>query len=278
MNVLFLGDLVGETLVPFLRKNLPIIIAKYNISFVIVNGENIANGYGITPELCDDLFDSGVDVISSGNHIWDQEKILPYIARKKNLLRPINLSEKTPGCGFGTFLNKLGCKIIVVNILCNLFMQKSQNAFIEIKKLLETIKLKNDCDAIFIDLHGEVASEKQAFAYMLDGRVTAILGTHTHVPTSDLRILPNGTAFQTDTGMCGDYDSVIGGDKHSWINKFELKNDFKKINSAKKNLALCGAIIKVSKETGLSILAEQLIVGKILNNKIPPEKKFMGEK
>ena len=128
MNVLFLGDLVGETLVPFLRKNLPIIIAKYNISFVIVNGENIANGYGITPELCDDLFDSGVDVISSGNHIWDQEKILPYIARKKNLLRPINLSEKTPGCGFGTFLNKLGCKIIVVNILCNLFMQKSQNA------------------------------------------------------------------------------------------------------------------------------------------------------
>jgi len=277
MNVLFLGDLVGENTLPFLKKNLPNILKKYNISFVIVNGENLANGYGITPNLCDQLFDLGIDVISSGNHIWDQEKIIPYIARQKNLLRPLNYPKKQPGKGVGTFKDKLGNKVIVINILCNLFMQKSDNAFIEIKKLLNDIKLKKDCDAIFIDLHGEVASEKQALAYMIDGKVTAVLGTHTHVPTSDLRVLPNGTAFQTDTGMCGDYDSVIGGNKNCWIEKFQIKNDYKKINSSNKSVTLCGAIIKVNKDNGLSSLVEQIIIGKVLNNKIPKEELFKKE-
>ncbi len=277
MNVLFLGDLVGENTLPFLKKNLPNILKKYNISFVIVNGENLANGYGITPNLCDQLFDIGIDVISSGNHIWDQEKIIPYIARQENLLRPFNYPKKQPGKGLGIFKDKFGNKVIVINMLCNLFMQKADNAFVEIKKLLKDIRLKKDCDAIFIDLHGEVASEKQALAYMIDGKVTAVLGTHTHVPTSDLRVLPNGTAFQTDTGMCGDYDSVIGGNKNSWIEKFQIKNDYKKINSSDKNVALCGAIIKVNKDNGLSSLVEQIIIGKVLNNKIPREELFKKE-
>ncbi len=274
MNVLFLGDLVGENTLPFLNKNLPNIIKKYNISFVIVNGENLADGYGITPNLCEQLFELGIDVISSGNHIWDQEKIIPYIAKKQNLLRPLNYPKKTPGKGLGTFKDKLGNKIVVVNILCNLFMQKSENAFVEIKNLLKDVKLKKNCDAIFIDLHGEVASEKQALAYMIDGKVTAVLGTHTHVPTCDLRVLPNGTAFQTDTGMCGDYESVIGGNINSWIEKFEIKNNYKKICSSKRNVALCGAIIKVNKDNGLTSLVEQIIVGKVLDNKIPNEKLF----
>ena len=277
MNVLFLGDLVGENTLPFLKKNLPNILKKYNISFVIVNGENLANGYGITPNLCDQLFDIGIDVISSGNHIWDQEKIIPYIARQENLLRPFNYPKKQPGKGLGIFKDKFGNKVIVINMLCNLFMQKADNAFVEIKKLLKDIRLKKDCDAIFIDLHGEVASEKQALAYMIDGKVTAVLGTHTHVPTSDLRVLPNGTAFQTDTGMCGDYDSVIGGNKNCWIEKFQIKNDYKKINSSDKNVALCGAIIKVNKDNGLSSLVEQIIIGKVLNNKIPREELFKKE-
>ena len=157
-------------------------------------------------------------------------------------------------------------------------MQKAKNAFAEIKILLKDLKLKMNCDAIFIDLHGEVASEKQAIANMIDGKVTAVLGTHTHVPTSDLRILPNGTAYQTDTGMCGDYDSVIGGNKKSWIEKFEIKNSFKKIYSSNQNVALCGAIVKVSKSTGLASLAEQIIIGKILNNKVPKEELFKKEK
>ena len=277
MNILFLGDLVGEGTLPFLKKNLPSILKKYNISFVIVNGENLAEGYGITPNLCDQLFNLGVNVISSGNHIWDQDNIIPYIAKQENLLRPINYSEKTPGRGIGKFTDKLGNKIIVINVSCNLFMQKADNAFIKIKDLLKGIKLKKDCDAIFVDLHGEVASEKQALANMIDGSVTAVIGTHTHVPTSDLRVLPNGTAFQTDAGMCGDYDSVIGGNKNSWIEKFNLKNNIKKIYSSNKNTTLCGVIIKVNRDNGLTSFTDQLIIGTILRNKIPCEEHFNKE-
>ena len=277
MNILFLGDLVGEGTLPFLKKNLPNILKKYNISFVIVNGENLAEGYGITPNLCDQLFNLGVNVISSGNHIWDQDNIIPYIAKQENLLRPINYSEKSPGRGIGKFTDKLGNKIIVINVSCNLFMQKADNAFIKIKDLLKGIKLKKDCDAIFVDLHGEVASEKQALANMIDGSVTAVIGTHTHVPTSDLRVLPNGTAFQTDAGMCGDYDSVIGGNKNSWIEKFNLKNNIKKIYSSSKNTTLCGVIIKVNRDNGLTSFTDQLILGTILRNKIPCEEHFNKE-
>ena len=277
MNILFLGDLVGEGTLPFLKKNLPNILKKYNISFVIVNGENLAEGYGITPNLCDQLFNLGVNVISSGNHIWDQDNIIPYIAKQENLLRPINYSEKSPGRGIGKFTDKLGNKIIVINVSCNLFMQKADNAFIKIKDLLKGIKLKKDCDAIFVDLHGEVASEKQALANMIDGSVTAVIGTHTHVPTSDLRVLPNGTAFQTDAGMCGDYDSVIGGNKNSWIEKFNLKNNIKKIYSSNKNTTLCGVIIKVNRDNGLTSFTDQLILGTILRNKIPCEEHFNKE-
>lgn len=277
MNILFLGDLVGEGTLPFLKKNLPNILKKYNISFVIVNGENLAEGYGITPNLCDQLFNLGVDVISSGNHIWDQDNIIPYIAKQENLLRPINYSEKSPGKGIGKFTDKLGNKIIVINVSCNLFMQKADNAFIKIKDLLKGIKLKKDCDAIFVDLHGEVASEKQALANMIDGSVTAVIGTHTHVPTSDLRVLPNGTAFQTDAGMCGDYDSVIGGNKNSWIEKFNLKNNIKKIYSSNKNTTLCGVIIKVNRDNGLTSFTDQLILGTILRNNIPCEEHFNKE-
>tara|TARA_B100001248_G_C27380784_1_gene456826 strand:- start:70 stop:906 length:837 start_codon:yes stop_codon:yes gene_type:complete len=278
MNILFLGDLVGEKTLYFLKKNLPNIIKKYDLNFVIVNGENLANGFGITPDMCEQLFEIGIDVISSGNHIWDQAQIIPYISKQQNLLRPANYSEKTPGKGIGVFKDKLGNKIVVINILCNLFMQKAKNAFEEIKKILKEIKLKVNCDAIFIDLHGEVASEKQALANMIDGEVTAVFGTHTHVPTADLRILPNGTAFQTDTGMCGDYDSVIGGNKRSWIKKFEFENNFEKINSSNQNVALCGAIVKVNQDSGLSSFAEQIIVGKVLTNKIPREELFKGGK
>ena len=277
MNILFLGDLVGEGTLPFLKKNLPNILKKYNISFVIVNGENLAEGYGITPNLCDQLFNLGVNVISSGNHIWDQDNIIPYIAKQENLLRPINYSEKSPGRGIGKFTDKLGNKIIVINVSCNLFMQKADNAFIKIKDLLKGIKLKKDCDAIFVDLHGEVASEKQALANMIDGSVTAVIGTHTHVPTSDLRVLPNGTAFQTDAGMCGDYDSVIGGNKNSWIEKFNLKNNIKKIYSSNKNTTLCGVIIKVNRDNGLTSFTDQLILGTILRNNIPCEEHFNKE-
>jgi len=275
MNVLFLGDLVGEASVYYLKKNLGNIMKKYNIGFVMVNGENVLNGYGITGEICDQLFDIGVNVISSGNHIWDQEQIIPYIARKENLLRPLNMSNKSPGNGFVMYQDKYGKKILAVNMICNLFMRKSDDVFISIEHILAKYKLKKNCDAIIIDLHGETASEKQAFANYVDGKVTAVLGTHTHVPTSDFRILPKGSAFHTDTGMCGDYDSVIGGDKNQWVKKFLNKNEKKKINSSSVNYTLCGTLIKVCKKTGLSSTVKQLILGDVIENRIPNEKYFL---
>ncbi len=274
MNILFLGDLVGKNSYYFLKRNLKNVCIKYNINFVIANAENAAEGYGITPEISNDLFAAGVNVISTGNHIWDRSEIIPYIAKNNNLLRPDNLNSQSAGQGYFLYETKKNKKILVINLLCNLFMRKSNNLFESVKNIMKDYKLKKNCDAIIVDIHGEAASEKQAFANYLDGKVTAIIGTHTHVPTSDLRILPNGTAFQTDAGMCGDYDSVIGGKKNEWIEVFLKKPGYSKIKPACTNHTLCGVIIKVFEDTGLSSVAKQLILGDILENKIPDEKLF----
>ena len=275
MNILFLGDLVGSKVLLYLKKNLKNIIKKYHIEFVIVNGENLYNGYGIKPEQANKLFDLGVNVISSGNHIWDQKEIIPYLARNTNLLKPYNLSVGNAGEGYGLFSSNSGKKVLVINLMCNLFMKKSENVFDSIKYILARYKLKKNCDAIIIDLHGEAASEKQAMANFIDGQVSAVIGTHTHVPTSDLRILPYGTAYQTDAGMCGDYDSVIGGEKNKWIAKFLRKPISDKINSCCNNITLCGAIIRICLKTGLSSTAKQIIIGSNIENKIPNEEFFL---
>ena len=273
MNVLFLGDLVGERVIIYIKHTLKDIKRKYKIDVVIANGENVADGYGIKPSQCEELIEYGVDVITSGNHIWDQAEILPYIAKNNKILRPINYKTSTPGNGHIRYESNNGKIILVINLICNLFMRTSSCPFEAVKEVLNNNKLKTDCDIILVDLHGEAASEKQALANMIDGRVTAVLGTHTHVPTSDLRILPNGTTFITDAGMCGDYDSVIGGKKESWINKFE-KKDRLKISSANKNSTICGVIIKASKDTGLTQASGQIILGNTLENKIPDDKYF----
>ena len=275
MNILFLGDLVGENSFYFLKKNLKNICSKYNINCVITNAENIAEGYGITPEISNNLFKVGVNVITTGNHIWDKSEIIPYIAKNNNVLKPNNLTNQSVGQGYFLFETKKNKRILVINLLCNLFMRKSDNLFESVKNIMKDYKLKTNCDAIIVDIHGEAASEKQAFANYLDGKVTAVIGTHTHVPTSDLRILPHGTSYQTDAGMCGDYDSVIGGDKTKWIENFIQKPGFQKIKPAFTNHTLCGVIIKVFEDTGLSSVAKQLILGDILENKIPDEKLFL---
>ena len=275
MNILFLGDLVGENSVYFLKKNLSNICVKYNINLVIVNAENVAAGYGITPEISNNLFKAGVNIISTGNHIWDKSEIIPYIAKNCNLLKPINLTNQSAGQGLILYETKSNKKILVINLLCNLFMRKSDNLFESVNNIMKSYRLKKNCDAIIIDIHGEAASEKQALANFLDGKVTAVIGTHTHVPTSDLRILPNGTAYLTDAGMCGDYDSVIGGEKNKWVENFIKKPGFEKIKPASTNHTMCGVIIKLFEDTGLSSVAKQLILGDILENKIPDEKLFL---
>ena len=209
MRIVFLGDIVGRSGRQVVKDYLPEVIEKYKPDFIIANGENAAGGFGITEEICKDLYSYGIDVITTGNHVWDQKGITEYIDKDPNLLKPYNFAEGSPGLGFNIYETKNKSKIAVINIMGNLFMRSCDNAFFKIEEVLGHIA-KEKPNSIFLDFHAEATSEKMAMGHHLDGRVTAVVGTHTHVPTSDTMILENGTAYQTDAGMCGDYNSVIG--------------------------------------------------------------------
>ena len=214
MNILILGDIMGPSGRKAIIEKLPVLIKKKKIDFVIVNGENASHkGKGITEENVKDFFKVGADVITTGNHVWDEKETAQFIETEKRLLRPQNMFEGTPGKGSGIFNSKNGKKVAVINLMGNIFMKKCDDVFLEAKKYIETVILKKNADFIVVDMHGETTSEKMAMGYLFDGKVTVVVGTHTHVPTSDYRILEKGTAYQTDIGMCGDYDSVIGMNK-----------------------------------------------------------------
>ena len=252
MNILFLGDIVGNSGCEAVKKYLPKKIEEKKIDFVIVNGENAAKeGVGITEEVTNNLFASGVNVITSGNHVWDQKEIIGHIDRENRLLRPKNMIEPSPGKGFGIYNSKNGLKVGVLNLMGNIFMKKCDDAFETAQKFILNHKLKKDYDFLVVDFHGEITSEKMAMGHFFDGKATFIVGTHTHVPTSDTIILKNGTAYQTDAGMCGDYNSVIGMNKDNSINKF-LKKKSQKHYPATGEASLCGSIIECDVETGLA--------------------------
>ena len=211
MKILVLGDVVGQPGRKAIQENLLRIIKNYEIDFTILNGENAADdGKGITKSITEELFRFGVDVITSGNHVWDQKETYDFITKQNRLLRPLNLIAKSPGKGFDVYKSRKGFKIGVLNLMGNIFMKKCNDVFIEAKKFLENNKLKNQYDFLIVDFHGEITSEKMAMGHFFDGSATLVVGTHTHVPTNDGRILKNGTAYLTDAGMCGDYNSVIG--------------------------------------------------------------------
>ena len=221
MKILFLGDVLGPSGCKSVQGYLPQIKKKNKIDFVIANGENAADsGVGITEKITEDLYNAGVDVITSGNHIWDQKETIEHIAREKRLLRPENFIEGTPGRGFETYIATSGEKIAVLNLMGNIFMKKCDDVFKTAEKIFNKFKLKKDADFIVVDFHGEITSEKMAMGHYLDGKATLVVGTHTHVPTSDFRVLEHGTAYQSDTGMCGDYNSVIGMNKENSLKKF----------------------------------------------------------
>ena len=269
MNLLFCGDVVGQSGVNSIINILPNFKRDYKVDFVIVNGENAEDGYGILPDTCEELFSKGVDVITSGNHIWDRQEIIPYIAKKNNLLRPLNYSNTCPGNGSYVYNDQLGNRVLVINIMCQLFMNPLNCPFETIEKILANYKIGETITAISIDLHGEASSEKMAIAHAFDGRVTMIIGTHTHVPTSDLQILNNGTTYQTDAGMCGDYNSVIGGEKQLWVDKFRRKMPVGKIRSARGNASFCGVLVDINTDTGFAYKANQVIIGGVLKNRLP---------
>ena len=260
MKIFFLGDIVGKSGCLSIKKNLKNIVKKNDISFVVVNGENAAdNGLGITEKITNDLFESGVQVITTGNHVWDQKETAKLIENEKRLLRPNNLSSSYPGNGFEIFkINEF--KIGVLNLMGNVFMKKSEDVFENSTNFLKKYKLKQDFDFLIVDFHGEITSEKMAIGHLFDGKATLVVGTHTHVPTNYARILSNGTAYQTDAGMCGDYNSVIGMDKNNSLNRFMKKNSVKHFPS-NGEASLCGVIVTCNSKNGLAEKVESFIYG-----------------
>ena len=261
MRILFLGDVVGIAGCSILQNNLLSLINSKKIDFVIVNGENAANsGVGITPDICKDFFNCGVDVITTGNHVWDQKEIMEFIEKENRLIRPKNLFEPAPGKGFEIYEAKNNIKVGVLNLMGNVFMKKCDDVFEVSEKFMKSYKLKEDYDFLIVDFHGEITSEKNAIGHFFDGSATLVVGTHTHIPTNDARILNNGTAYQTDAGMCGDYDSVIGMNKENSLNRFMNKKSTKHF-PALGEATLCGVIVDCNIETGLADKIETYIFG-----------------
>ncbi|MEE2695137.1 MAG: TIGR00282 family metallophosphoesterase [Pseudomonadota bacterium] len=260
MNILICGDIVGRPGRDVVEKFLPGLIEKNEINFVIVNGENSANGFGITKKICEQLYSMGVDVITTGNHVWDQKEIVSYINNDNRLLRPCNFLKDAPGRGYGVYKLKSGDLIVVINVMCRLFMDNIEDPFNSLIEMIEDINLKYGDQTIIVDVHGESTSEKMALGHFLDGKVSAIFGTHTHIPTADLHILEKGTFYQTDLGMCGDYNSVIGMKKDLSIQRFTKKFLKTKLEPASGEGTLCGTLIKIDSRRKV-IKFEQIIKG-----------------
>jgi len=242
---------------------------KVKADVVILNGENAASGIGITEKIVKQFYKDGVDVITTGNHVWDQREIIPYIDRDPKLLRPINFPDGTPGKGSYIHALSDGRKILVANAMGRLFMDTLDDPFSAINELVETNPMKLRVQAIFVDFHAEASSEKMSFAHFLDGRVSAVVGTHTHIPTADAQILPGGTALQSDAGMTGDYNSVIGVEKETPIQRFTRKMPTDRLSPADGEATLCGTFVETDDKTGLATRIEPVRVGPRLHNHIP---------
>ncbi len=263
MKILVLGDIMGSSGREALKKNFSKIIEENKIDFSIINGENAADdGKGITKEIAEEVFSLGVDVITSGNHIWDKEEIISYLEKERRLLRPANLAEGSPGKGYEIYLSKdKRYKVGVVNLMGNVFMRKTEDVFKTSKDICKKIVLKKNVDFLVIDFHGEITSEKMAIGHFFDGNSTCVVGTHTHVPTADTRILDKGTAYQTDIGMCGDYNSVIGMNKENSLKRFFKDKDAEKHFPADGEGTLSGIIIDADNNTGLAKKVFRIIKG-----------------
>ena len=269
MNILILGDIMGPSGREAIIKKLPDLIKKKAIDFVIVNGENAADpGVGITKKNTEEFFKAGADVITTGNHVWDQNETMEFITSEKRLLRPQNLAEGSPGNGFGIFNSKNNKKVAVINLMGNIFMKKCDDVFEAAKKFIKNVKLKKDADFIIVDIHGEITSEKMAMGYLFDGKVTMLVGTHTHVPTSDYRIMEKGTAYQTDIGMCGDYNSVIGMNRDNSLKKFFKDPSATKHYPALGEATISGLMVVADDKTGLANKVEPIVLGALLENRI----------
>jgi metallophosphoesterase (TIGR00282 family) len=252
MRILFVGDVVGRTGRNAVTARLPGLVADWKLDLVVVNGENAAGGFGITEAIYQELLDAGADAITLGNHAWDQREALVFIERAPRLIRPVNYPRGTPGRGSAMVEARNGARVLVINAMGRVFMDPLDDPFAAIDAELSACRLKHDADAIVIDMHCEATSEKQAIGYHADGRASLVVGTHTHVPTSDQRILPGGTAFISDVGMTGDYESVIGMEREEPLSRFLRKIPSSRFEPAGGPATLCAVAVETDDATGLA--------------------------
>jgi metallophosphoesterase (TIGR00282 family) len=264
MRLLFLGDVVGRSGRRAVIDDLPRLRARYKLDFVAINGENAAGGFGITEAILMELLDAGADVVTLGNHSFDQKDALVFIERHPQLLRPINYPPGTPGRGVGLFKAANGTDVLVINAMGLVYMPELDCPFRAVDREIEACGLKRGADAILVDFHAEATSEKQAMGYFVDGRASCVVGTHTHAPTADHRVLPRGTAFVSDIGMCGDYESVLGMEPAEPLNRFLTKIPRGRFEPAMGPATLSGLAVEVDDSTGLARRTTGLRLGGVL--------------
>ncbi len=264
MNILFVGDIFGSAGRKIVREHIGHVRQAHAVDLVVINAENAAGGFGVTPQIADDLFELGADVLTTGNHVWDKRELIDYMnsvpadsrERGRRVLRPLNLQRGLPGYGVFEGTTETGVDYAVIDLMGRVFMNGSNDPFEAVDTVLKTIKAK----VILVDFHAEATSEKVAMGWYLDGRVTAVLGTHTHIPTADQRVLPNGTAYQTDVGMSGPYDSVIGVEKELVLHRF-LTGMPGKFEAAKGNPKMCAALVGCDAATGRAYEIQRIMLG-----------------
>ncbi|MDR2766295.1 MAG: YmdB family metallophosphoesterase [Holosporaceae bacterium] len=267
MRILICGDVVGRSGRDALAKRLADLRKNLALDLVVVDVDNAAHGFGVTPEIAGQILDMGADILTGGNHLFDHGEMVAVLESEKRLLRPANMPSTTPGSGVGELTTQKGQKLLVVHLLGQTNMPViGENPFDYMNRLLQKYRMGGNVQAIVVEFHAEVTSEKNALGHFLDGRVSVVVGTHTHIPTADVRILEHGTAFQTDVGMCGDYDSVIGMRKEFIVERFMSGYNHKKFAPAIGEATICGLLVELDDKTGLATSAKPLILGGLLKS------------
>jgi 2',3'-cyclic-nucleotide 2'-phosphodiesterase len=269
MRILFIGDVVGRSGRTVVNERLPGLVRDWKLDLAVINGENAAGGFGITEAIYCEFLDAGADAVTLGNHAWDQKEALVFIERAPRLVRPVNYPPGTPGRGAAMIEAKNGARVLVINAMGRTFMEPLDDPFAAIDRELTLCPLQKGADAILIDMHAETTSEKQTMGYFCDGRASIVVGTHTHVPTSDLRVLPAGTAYMTDVGMTGDYDSVIGMTKDEPLQRFLRRISSARFEAASGPATLCGIAVETDPKSGLAARVGAVRIGGCLDQAVP---------
>jgi len=264
VRILFIGDIVGRSGRAVVADRLPGLIRDWKLDLVVANGENAAGGFGITETIYNEFIDLGVDAVTLGNHCWDQREALVFITRAPRLVRPLNYPAGTPGRGAALVDAKNGARVLVINAMGRIFMDPLDDPFTAIDRELNACPLREACDAAIVDIHAEATSEKQAMGHFCDGRATLVVGTHTHAPTADLRVLAGGTAYVSDVGMTGDYDSVIGMTKEEPLNRFLRRVPSSRFEPAVGPGTLCGVAVETDDDSGRAQRTAAVRIGGVL--------------